>query len=220
MEKKRSGLIGALDARFHFMDAFRKEVLDHPVPPRVNFMYCFGGITFFLFLLLVATGFLMAAYYVPHTEAAYASVEYLQFEVAGGAFVRGVHHWSANLMILCITLHMIRVVVTGSYKNPMEFHWISGVVLLLLTLGFGFTGYLLPWNMRAYWASKVGIGMAHTVPKVGEFTAFLIQGGDQLGALTLTRFYATHVMYLPFLTLCFLGLHFWMIRRTGVAEPL
>jgi menaquinol-cytochrome c reductase cytochrome b subunit len=219
-KKQRKGLIGALDKRFDFMDYVEKEVFDHPVPPRLNFMYCFGGITFFLFFLLSVTGILMAAYYVPHTEAAFASVEYLQYEVTLGSLIRGIHHWSANLMILFITLHMIRVVITGSYKNPMEFHWISGVVLFLLTLGFGFTGYLLPWNMRAYWASKVGIGMANTVPKVGEISAYLVQGGEPLGALTLSRFFATHVIYLPILTLCFLGIHFLMIRKTGVVEPL
>ncbi len=220
MAKKRRGLIGALDRRFHFMDYVEKEVFDHPVPPRLNFMYCFGGITFFLFCLLVITGILMAAYYVPSTEAAYATVEYLQFEVTGGSLIRGIHHWSANLMILFIFLHMIRIVITGSYKNPMEFHWVSGVFLFLLTLGFGFTGYLLPWNMRAYWASKVGIGMASTIPTIGDFIANVVRGGEPLGALTLSRFFATHVIYLPILTMFFLGVHFWMIRRTGVAEPL
>ncbi|MCK5194604.1 MAG: cytochrome b N-terminal domain-containing protein, partial [Desulfobulbaceae bacterium] len=137
--------IKALDDRFHFMDYVQKEIFDHPVPPRLNFMYCFGGITFSLFCLLVVTGILMTVYYVPSTEAAFATIEYLQFEVAGGSIIRGIHHWSANLMILFITLHMIRLVITGSYKNPMEFHWVSGVILYLLTLGFGFTGYLLPW---------------------------------------------------------------------------
>ena len=217
---KRKGLLGALEERFQFMDYVEKEIFDHPVPPRLNFMYCFGGITFFLFVLLVITGILMAAYYVPSTDAAYATVEYLQYEVTGGSIIRGVHHWSANLMILFITLHMVRVVITGSYKKPMEFHWVSGVFLFLITLGFGFTGYLLPWNMKAYWASKVGIGMATTVPAVGEATAFLIQGGEPMGALTLSRFYATHVFYLPALIIVFLVLHFLMIRKTGVAEPL
>ncbi len=217
---KRKGLLGALEERFQFMDYVEKEVFDHPVPPRLNVMYCFGGITFFLFVLLVVTGVLMAAYYVPSTEAAYATVEYLQFEVSAGAIIRGIHHWSANLMILFITLHMIRVVITGSYKKPMEFHWVSGVFLFLITLGFGFTGYLLPWNMKAYWASKVGISMATTLPAVGEFTANLARGGEPLGALTLSRFYATHVFYLPILIVIFLVVHFLMIRKTGVAEPL
>lgn len=217
---KRKGLLGALEERFQFMDYVKKEVFDHPVPPRLNFMYCFGGITFFLFVLLVITGILMAAYFVPSTEAAYASVEYLQFEITGGSLIRGVHHWSANLMVLFVTLHMIRVVITGSFKKPMEFHWVSGVFLFLLTLGFGFTGYLLPWNMKAYWASKVGIGMASTLPAVGEITANLVRGGEPLGALTISRFFATHVIYLPILTMFFLGLHFLMIRKTGVAEPL
>jgi menaquinol-cytochrome c reductase cytochrome b subunit len=209
-----------VDERFRFVDAFKKEVLDHPVPPRVNFMYCFGGITFFLFVLLVASGMLMAAYYVPSTEAAYASIEYFQFEVPLGGIVRGVHHWSANLMMLMIFLHMIRVFMTGSYKKPMEFHWVSGVVLFLLTMGMGFTGYLLPWNQKAYWASKVGINMPSPIPVVGELSSNLLQGGEMLGALTISRFYAMHVIHLPLLICIMLGLHFWMIRRTGIAEPL
>ena len=209
-----------LDERFNFMDAFKTEVLDHPVPARVNYMYCFGGITFFLFILLVVSGLLMAAYYVPSTEAAYASIEYFQYELPLGGIVRGIHHWSANLMILMIFLHMVRVFLTASYKKPMEFHWVSGVVLFLLTMGMGFTGYLLPWNQKAYWASKVGIHMPSPIPVVGELSSKFLQGGEMLGALTLSRFYAMHVIYLPLLIGIMLGLHFLMIRRTGIAEPL
>ncbi len=215
-----NGITSYLDERFHFVEAFKKEVLDHPVPPRTNFMYCFGGITFFLFVLLVVSGMLMAAYYVPSTEAAYASVEYFQYEIPLGGVVRGVHHWSANLMMLMIFLHMIRVLLTGSYKKPLEFHWVSGVVLFVLTTGMGFTGYLLPWNQKAYWASKVGINMPSPIPVVGELSSRLLQGGEMLGALTISRFYAMHVIYLPLLIGAMLGLHFLMIRRTGIAEPL
>ncbi len=215
-----NGITSYLDERFHFVEAFKKEVLDHPVPPRTNFMYCFGGITFFLFVLLVVSGMLMAAYYVPSTEAAYASIEYFQYEIPLGGVVRGVHHWSANLMMLMIFLHMIRVLLTGSYKKPLEFHWVSGVVLFVLTTGMGFTGYLLPWNQKAYWASKVGINMPSPVPVVGELSSRLLQGGEMLGALTISRFYAMHVIYLPLLIGAMLGLHFLMIRKTGIAEPL
>lgn len=209
-----------LDERFHFVDAFKKEVLDHPVPARVNYMYCLGGITFFLFVLLVVSGMLMAAYYVPSIAAAYASIEYFQYEIPLGGLVRGIHHWSANLMMLMIFLHMVRVFLTGSYKKPMEFHWVSGVALFLLTMGMGFTGYLLPWNQKAYWASKVGINMPSPVPLVGELSSKFLQGGELLGALTISRFYAMHVIYLPLLIGAMLGLHFLMIRRTGIAEPL
>lgn len=212
--------IEALDERFNFVDYVQKEVFDHPVPPRVNFMYCFGGVTFFLFALQVVTGILLAAFYVPSTEAAYASVEYVQFEVTLGGLIRGIHHWCANLVIIMIHLHMIRIVITGSYKKPLEFHWISGVILYLLILGFGFTGYLLPYDQKAYWASMVGIKVAGTIPIIGGFMADLARGGEPLGALTLSRFYAAHLLYLPLLTLAMLCLHFLMIRRTGVAEPL
>lgn len=212
--------IGYLDERFDFVDAFKRDVLDHPVPSGVNFMYCFGGIAFFLFLLLIVSGLLMAVYYVPSTAAAYASIEYFQYEIPLGGIVRGVHHWSANLMMLTIFLHTIRVVMTGSYKKPMEFHWVSGVVLFLLTMGMGFTGYLLPWNQKAYWASKVGINMPGPIPVVGELSSKLLQGGELLGSLTISRFYAMHVIYLPATICIMLGLHFLMIRRTGIADPL
>ena len=213
-------LIKALDDRFNFVDYVKKEIFDHPVPPRANFMYCFGGITFLLFVFQIITGIFLAAYYVPSTEAAYASVEYIQYEVTLGGIIRGIHHWCANLVIIMIHLHMIRIVITGSYKKPMEFHWISGVVLYLLILGFGFTGYLLPYDQKAFWASMVGIKVPSTIPIIGGFIADLARGGEPLGALTLSRFYATHVLYLPLLTFAMLGLHLLMIRRTGVAEPL
>lgn len=213
-------LIDVLEARFTFKDSFKKEVLDHPVPSRLNFTYCFGGITFLLFVLLSVTGVVMLFFYVPSVDHAFSSVEYITFDLPMGNLIRGIHHWSANLIIVFISLHMVRVVVYGAYKNPREFHWISGVLLFAVTLGFGFTGYLLPWDQKAYWATKVGVLMPKGIPFIGDYIVSFLMGGSNIGALTISRFFALHVAVLPLVTVVFLFAHFLMIRRTGVAQPL
>ncbi len=213
-------IIDVFDRRFKFKDDFKKNVLDHPVPPRVNFTYCFGGITFLLYVLLLVTGIAAMFFYVPSVEHAFATVEYMTFDLPLGNIIRGIHHWSANLMVVFVCLHMLRVFVYGAYKNPREFHWVSGVFLLGITLAFSFTGYLLPWDQKAYWATKVGVLMPKSIPLVGDFITRLLMGGSDLGALTISRFFAIHVVVLPILTAVFLVAHFLMIRRTGIAKPL
>jgi menaquinol-cytochrome c reductase cytochrome b subunit len=141
-------------------------------------------------------------------------------EVPFGYLVRGVHYWSANLMMVTLFIHMLRVFLYGAYKRPREINWITGVFLLCLVLAFGFTGYLLPWDQKAYWATKVGTSLMGTFPVVGEFVLKLTRGGQNLGALTLTRFYALHVLFLPITTLIFLTGHFVMIRKQGISTPL
>lgn len=210
----------ALDRRFTIRKEFTEKVLDHPVPRGLNVTYCFGGITFLLYALLAVTGITMLFFYVPSVDHAFTTVEYITFDLTAGNVTRAIHHWSANLMIVFICLHMVRVFVYGAYKNPREFHWISGVFLFGITLAFGFTGYLLPWDQKAYWATKVGVLMPKSIPVAGHFIASLLMGGDEIGALTLSRFFALHVAVLPLVTALFLVAHFWMIRRTGVAEPL
>lgn len=213
-------IIDILDRRFKFKDDFKRNVLDHPVPERINFTYCFGGITFLLYVLLAVTGIAMLFFYVPSVEHAFSTVEYITFDIPLGNFVRAIHHWSANLMIVFISLHMLRVFIYGAYKNPREFNWVTGVVLFGITLAFGFTGYLLPWDQKAYWATKVGVLMPKSLPLIGPFLTHLLMGGDDLGALTLSRFFAIHVAVLPILTAIFLAGHFWMIRRLGISKPL
>ncbi len=210
----------AIDNRFRIRDDFQKNVLDHPVPPRINFSYCFGGITFLLYALLAATGITMLFFYVPSVDHAFSTVEFITFDLPMGNFIRSVHHWSANLMIVFIFFHMIRVFVYGAYKNPREFNWITGVVLFGIVLGFGFTGYLLPWDQKAYWATKVGVLMPESLPVIGGFISKLLIGGDEIGSLTLSRFFALHVAVLPIVTAVFLIGHFWMIRKLGIARPL
>ena len=209
-----------MDERLEMNDYMKKDILDKPIPKGLNLSYCFGGITFFLFVMLAITGYFMTLYYVPSPEQAYDSVVYMTVEVPFGYLVRGVHYWSANLMMVTLFIHMLRVFLYGAYKRPREINWMTGVFLLCLVLAFGFTGYLLPWDQKAYWATKVGTSLVGTFPVVGEFVLKLTRGGQNLGALTLTRFYALHVLFLPITTLIFLIGHFVMIRRQGISTPL
>jgi len=209
-----------VDERLEMHDYIKKDILDKPIPKGLNLSYCFGGITFFLFVMLAVTGYFMTLYYVPSPEQAYDAVDFLTFEVPVGQVIRGVHHWSANLMMVTIFLHMLRVFIYGAYKKPREINWMSGVCLLCLVMGFGFTGYLLPWDQKAYWATKVGTSVIGTVPVVGDYAMRIMRGGSDLGALTLTRFYTLHVLFLPLGTVIFMIAHFVMIRKQGISTPL
>jgi len=209
-----------IDERLEMHDYIKKDILDKPIPKGLNLSYCFGGITFFLFVMLAVTGYFMNLYYVPSVEEAYDAVDFLTFEVPMGQVIRGVHHWSANLMMGTIFFHMIRVFIYGAYKKPREINWMSGVGLFCLVMGFGFTGYLLPWDQKAYWATKVGTSIVGTIPVVGDLTMRIMRGGSDLGALTLTRFYTLHVLFLPLGTVFFLIAHFVMIRKQGISTPL
>jgi len=196
------------------------RVLDHDVPQHITWWHCFGGLTFFTFIIMVATGIIMAFFYVPSPDHAHDSVAYLQNEVPFGAIVRNLHRWGAYTMVVLVVMHMMRVFVQGAYRKPREMNWIVGVVALLMVFGFGFTGYLLPWDQKAYWATNVGINIAGSVPFVGSFISAFLRGGPQLGALTLSRFFALHVFILPLLLIVLLSMHFGMVRKQGIAEPL
>ncbi len=158
-----------IDERVEMHDYIKKDILDKPVPKGLNLSYCFGGITFFLFVMLAATGYFMTLYYVPTPTQAYDAVDFMTYEVSLGYIIRGVHHWSANLMVITIVIHMIRVYIYGAYKKPREINWITGVLLLTMVMGFAFTGYLLPWDQKAYWATKVGTSIMGTIPFMGEY---------------------------------------------------
>lgn len=209
-----------VDERYEVSEPLSK-VLDKPVPKfALRWWYCLGGITAFLFAIQATTGIMLAFYYKPTPEAAYASIQFIESEVRFGAAVRAIHHWAANGMIVMCTAHMLRVFIMGAYKKPRELNWISGVVLLLITLVFGFTGYLLPWDQRAFWATTVGSEIAGSIPVIGDLALVFLRVGWDVGALTLSRFYGLHVIVLPIATLAFMGAHFLMIRRLGIAEPL
>ncbi len=212
-------LYGELDERLGVMDAIKKN-MKKPVPPHVNWTFCFGGISFFLFLILAVTGILLMFYYRPTTKEAYESVVLISNIVPYGWLIRGLHHWAANLMVLMVVLHMVRVFIYGAYKPPRDFNWFVGVVLLLLTLAFGFSGYLLPWNQVSYWATTVVTDATGAFPLIGEPLKFFIRGGPEVSQLTLNRFFTLHVVVLPALTAVFLFLHFGMLRKQGISGPL
>ena len=197
-----------------------ERVMEHPVPRYITWLHCFGGLTFFTFVIQVVTGIIMAFFYVPTPDHAHESVVCFQTPIPFGTIVRNVHRLGASAMVVLVFLHMLRVFVHAAYRKPRELNWVVGVCLLLLVLGFGFTGYLLPWDQKAYWATNVGLNIVDTVPFVGPFIANLLRGGPQLGALTLLRFYGLHVFLLPILVVMGMLLHFAMIRKQGVAEPL
>ncbi len=209
-----------LEERFQYKESLSK-VLNKPVPEwQRRWWYCLGGLTFFFFVIQGITGTMLAFYYKPLPEAAYASIQYIENEVRFGAAVRIIHQWSANGMVLMCFAHMIRVFITGAYKKPRELNWVSGVTLLILTLTFGFTGYLLPWDQRAFWATTVGSEIAGGIPVIGDLALVFLRVGWDVTGLTLSRFFALHILVLPLITVTMLGAHFIMIRRQGVKEPL
>ena len=209
-----------IDERYEISEPLTKA-LHKPVPKyALRWWYCLGGITAFLFLTQAVTGIMLAFYYKPTPETAYASIQFIENQVRFGSAIRMIHHWAANGMIVMCIAHMLRVFITGAYKKPRELNWVSGVFLLLFTLGFGFTGYLLPWDQRAFWATTVGSEIAGSIPIFGDLALVFLRVGWEVTSLTLSRFYAMHIIILPSLTLLFMGAHFLMIRRQGIAKPL
>lgn len=209
-----------VDDRYQISEPLSK-ILNKPVPKfALRWWYCLGGITAFLFVTQGITGIMLAFYYQPTPETAYASIQFIETQVSFGAAIRAIHHWAANGMIVMATAHMLRVFIMGAYKPPRELNWVSGVLLLILTLAFGFTGYLLPWDQRAFWATTVGSEIAGSIPVIGDLALVFLRVGWDVSASTLSRFYALHVIAIPLLTLAFMFAHFMMIRRQGIARPL
>jgi ubiquinol-cytochrome c reductase cytochrome b subunit len=191
----------------------------HVSIPRSAHTFYLGGITLFFFMVQAITGILLALYYHPTPEAAYDSILFIMNDVNFGWLVRSIHAWSANLMIVFCVLHLLRVVIQGAYRAPREMTWLVGVVLLLLTLGFGFTGYLLPWDERAFWATTVGTQIAGAVPLIGNYIQDFLRSGPDLSALTLSRFFDIHVLILPASLLGALAIHILFIHQQGLADP-
>lgn len=208
---ERTGLIDPLQA-----------FLRYPVPGYVhkNLLYSLGGLTLVNLLIQMVSGVLLMVYYDPSAVSAYDSVDYIMYQAPLGWLVRGLHHYGASSMVILVVLHMIHTFSYSAYKKPREFNWVSGVLLLLITLGFGFTGYLLPWDQRGYWATKVGTEIAGSLPGLGTTLMGLMRGGGELGQLTLTRFYTTHVIVLPVLLLLFVGFHLALLRFHGMAPAV
>lgn len=195
--------------------AQKKEVPLH----RHSIWYYFGGMTLFLFVVQVVTGILLLLYYRPSAENAFESVQFIITEVKFGWLIRSIHSWSANLMILTLFIHMFSVYFMRAYNRPRELTWVSGVVLLFISIGFGFSGYLLPWNEVSYFATKVGTDIAGVMPIVGKTMLRFLRGGDEVTGATLTRFFGFHVAVLPAMATVFLAIHVLLVQLHGMHVP-
>jgi cytochrome b6 len=198
-----------------------EEFLRHKTVPihRHSIWYYFGGMTLFLFVVQALTGILLLLYYRPTPNDAFESVQYIVTQVPYGWLIRSVHSWSANLLILTVFIHMFSVYFLKAYRKPRELTWITGMFLLFIMLGFGFSGYLLPWNTLAFFATKVGTEMAATVPLIGPWLLKFLRGGEEVTGATLTRFFGFHVAVLPGLTTLLLAMHLLLVQRLGMSVP-
>lgn len=188
--------------------------------PKVNWWFTLGSASLFLFVMQGLTGIFLSVYYVPTPDHAYDSIQYIMNGVAFGWLIRGMHHWGATLMVIVVFAHMLRTFYYASYKFPRELTWLSGVLLLLATLGMGFSGYLLPMNQRSYWATTVGTEIAGSIPVIGQLAFIFLRAGWNITSLTLSRFFGLHVLVLPLITVGTMLMHFLMVRKQGIMKPL
>ncbi len=235
----RPGVVGRIERSDAWRSMFRHPQINTPrgralqsfsnfflhlypvkIPARVlklRYSFRLGFIATVLFFTLALTGVYLMFFYTPAVGSAYGDMQTIRTGVGFGQLVRNVHRWSAHLMVLVVFLHLVRVFYAGAYKKPREFNWVIGVVLMLLTLGLSFTGYLLPWDQLSYWAVTVGTNLVHQVPVIGGSLQALLLGGDQIGQSTLIRFYALHVAVLPIGVVLLLSIHIWRVRKDGFA---
>jgi quinol-cytochrome oxidoreductase complex cytochrome b subunit len=210
---------GRIQLVFHTLWLHIHPVKVHKSHFRFTYTWYLGFISFYLFLILTATGIALMFYYRPSTALAYQDMKDLEFAVFLGKFTRNLHRWSAHAMVIVVVLHMYRVFVTGSYKKPRQFNWVIGVLLLLLTLLLSFTGYLLPWDQLAFWAITVGTSIGAYTPWLGPKLKELLLGGTIVGDAALNRFYVLHCIALPAALAALTMVHFWRIRKDGGLSP-
>ncbi len=196
-----------------------KKALEEHIPGGPRWAYVFGSGLLITFTLQAVTGILLAFYFSPSATDAWGSVWFIQHELTLGWLLRGMHHFGSSVMVVLCVCHMLQVFLYGAHKAPREVNWITGVLLLAMVLGFSLTGYLLPWDQKGYWATKVATSIAGGLPLIGEPIQTFLQGGSDYGNLTLTRFYALHVFVLPILTVGFIAVHVMLFRRHGVTPP-
>jgi quinol-cytochrome oxidoreductase complex cytochrome b subunit len=206
--EERSGLVGGIR---YFL--FRK------VPGDSNWFHTLGSATLTAFLVQLVTGVILAMYYKPEPKTAYASIQHITNDVTLGWLVRGMHKWGASVFIILMFFHMARVFLFGAYKYPRELNWIIGVLLLVVGMTEGFTGYLLPWDQTSYWATVVGINLNGTAPFLGPHIAQFLRGGAEIGPDTLARFYSMHMLLIPGAIISLIGLHLYLVVRLGVSSP-
>ncbi|HXK06012.1 MAG TPA: cytochrome b N-terminal domain-containing protein [Verrucomicrobiae bacterium] len=216
MRRRWNGINDWLDNRTGIRTAVR-QFLYEEIPASSGWHQVFGSVAIFLFLVQAFTGALLAFNYAPTPGDAYNSLRYILTELTGGRLIRGLHHWGASMMIVVVVLHMVQVFLYGAYKKPREATWMVGVVLLLVTLAYGLTGYLLPWDNRAYWGTVVTTQIAGQAPAVGPYLARLLGGEGAVGVVTFARFYGMHVLLLPPATLLLIAIHVYLVRKHGVA---
>lgn len=204
-----------LDERIGWREVWRAIFLRNI--PKVNWFYTLGSATLFLALNQAVTGILLTVYYVPTPDHAYDSVQFITTQVTAGWLIRGLHHWGASAMVVVVVLHMLRVIFYGAYKFPREVTWMTGVILLLVVIGFGFTGYLLPWDQKAFWATTVGTRIAGTPPIIGDYLLRIMRGGTDLSAVTLARFYGAHIWALPATLALLIAGHLYLVIKIGIS---
>jgi len=215
----------AIEKVFAFVDervglkTLQAKMLNEPVPGGSRWAYVFGSILLFIFIMQAVTGVLLMFYYVPTADHAYASTQYIIHNVDYGWFLLGYHFWGSTAMVVCVFAHMSQVFLWGAYKKPRELVWLIGLALFGIVMGFGFTGYLLPWDQRAYWATTVGVEIMDKTPLLGDFMARFLKGGATPGQMTLSRFFVIHVMVLPAALMGLAGLHVFLFRKAGPAGP-
>jgi len=194
---------------------FMEHFLYEPVPKRGAWLYTLGSAVLTTITFQFLTGILLLFYYVPTTDHAWDSINYIMTEAYFGWLIRGIHYWSANFLLVVIGLHMAQVFFSGGYKSPRELNWVVGVILLLLVIGLAFTGYLLRWDQDGFWASVVGMKIGSYSPFIGGSTIHFLLGGDVIGPATLSRFFAIHVWLLPAVLAPLIGVHLYLLRRHG-----
>ncbi|NQS99010.1 MAG: cytochrome b N-terminal domain-containing protein [candidate division Zixibacteria bacterium] len=214
----------SIDQRLEITPVIEKEMIHKQVPKLHRWwdhagLSCFGGLSLVLFMVQLVSGFILLVYYIPHSDHAYNSIVFMENQVAFGWFWRRIHAVGSNLMVFTVIVHMLKVFYTGAYHNPREMHWLTGFFLFLMTLGSAFSGYILPWSQMSFWAATVVTDAMAVIPFLGEWTVQFIRGGELITGVTLGRFFALH-MVLPVVMIVFMGMHFMMIRKTGISEPL
>jgi ubiquinol-cytochrome c reductase cytochrome b subunit len=219
VEHRRPNVSDWLELRLGWWGFVRKN-LDEPMPAGVGWWQTLGNLLLTLLVFQFVTGVALALFYSPSPTDAHASVYHITYVAPFGAFVRGLHVWGSTVIVMVTVLHTLRVFFWGSYKKPREITWVAGVMIFNVILALSFTGYLLPWDQKAFWATVVGTRIVATVPVIGEPLLVLVRGGHEVGALTLTRFYAAHVMLLPALLIGLTALHLYLVRRHHIAGPV
>lgn len=210
---------------YHWLDrrtgigSLLHEALDEPIPGGARWAYVFGSVLLFLFISQTVTGVFLSLYYVPSADRAHTTVAYIVKEVTGGSFLRSLHAYGSSAVVIVVLLHLTQTYLYGAYKGRRELLWISGCVLLALMLAMAFTGYLLPWDQKAYFATTVGTNMATDVPLIGTWLKRFMRGGNEMGTLTVSRFFVAHVFLLPAVLIGFIAAHVYLFRKAGAAGP-